>query len=59
MHDNINEHGFYSEIIERQLAHKEQNKVKAAYNHADYLPQRKKLMQWWADYLERVKSIDS
>lgn len=58
LHDNMNVHGFHSEIIERQLAHKEQNKVKASYNHAEYLPQRKELMQWWADYLDRVKGMD-
>jgi integrase len=49
----LNEHGFNSDVIERQLAHVERNKVRAAYNHAEYLPERRKLMQWWADYLEQ------
>ena len=50
----LNEHGFMPDVIERQLAHGERNKVRAAYNHAQYLPERRKMMQWWADYLDRV-----
>jgi hypothetical protein len=42
--------------IERQLAHIEGNSVKAAYNHAQHLPERRKMMQWWADYLEDLKN---
>ncbi len=42
------------DVIERQLAHTERNKVRAAYNHAQYLPERRKMMQWWADYLDDV-----
>ncbi len=57
LHSKIEEHGFHSDIIERQLAHKESNKVKAAYNHAEYLPQRKEMMQWWSDYLDKIKKI--
>jgi integrase len=48
----MNEHGFAPDWIERQLAHCERNKVRAAYNHAQYLPERRKMMQWWADYLD-------
>lgn len=48
------EHGFTSEIVERQLAHVERNKVKAAYNHAEYLKERRAMMQWWADHLETM-----
>ncbi len=48
----LNEHGFQPDVIERQLAHCERNKVRAAYNHAQYLPERRKMMQWWADYLD-------
>ncbi len=55
LHEKITEHNFHSGIIERQLAHKEKNKVKAAYDHSEYLPQRKELMQWWADYLDEVR----
>lgn len=50
----LNENGFMPDVIERQLAHGERNKVRAAYNHAQYLPERKKMMQWWADYLDGV-----
>jgi integrase len=50
----LNEHGFPPDVIERQLAHTERNAVRAAYNHAQYLPERRKMMQWWADYLEEV-----
>jgi integrase len=48
----LNENGFASDVIERQLAHCERNKVRAAYNHAQYLTERRKMMQWWADYLD-------
>jgi integrase len=49
----LNEHGFHADVIERQLAHTERNAVRAAYNHAQYLPERRKMMQWWADYLDK------
>ncbi len=52
----LNEHGFTPDVIERQLAHGERNKVRAAYNHAQYLPERRKMMQWWADYLDGIAS---
>lgn len=53
----LNENGWPADAIERQLAHVEGNKVRAAYNHAEYLPQRKEMMQWWADYVDgAVKS---
>ena len=47
-----NEHGINCDVIERQLAHVEENTVRGAYNHAEYMPERIKLMQWWADYLD-------
>lgn len=50
----LNEHGFRPDVIERQLAHSERNKVRAAYNHAQYLPERRQMMQWWADYLDQL-----
>jgi len=50
----LNEHDFRADVIERQLAHSERNSVRAAYNHAQYLPERRKMMQWWADYLEKA-----
>lgn len=51
-----NESGKFSpDIIERQLAHKERNEVRAAYHRSEYLPQRRKLMQWWADFLDSAQ----
>jgi len=50
----LNENGFAPDVIERQLAHIERNKVRAAYNHAQYLPERRKMMQWWGDYVDAV-----
>lgn len=50
----LNENGFMPDVIERQLAHCERNQVRAAYNHAQYLSERRKMMQWWADYLDAV-----
>lgn len=53
----LNEVGrFKPDVIERQLAHVEQNKVRAAYHHAEYLEERKEMMQWWADYLDILKN---
>lgn len=49
-----NEQGWNSDIIERQLAHVEANKIRGAYNHAEYLADRVKLMQWWSTYLETL-----
>ena len=51
----LNENGFMPDVIERQLAHTERNTVRAAYNHAQYLTERRKMMQWWADYLDKAK----
>ncbi len=48
----LNEQGFNSDHIERQLAHVEKNKVRGVYNHAEYLEDRRQMMQWWADYLD-------
>jgi integrase len=50
----LNEHGFSPDVIERQLAHGDRNRVRAAYNHAQYLAERRKMMQWWADFLDDV-----
>ncbi len=51
----LNEQGFAPDWIERQLAHKERNAVRAAYHRATYLPERRKLMQHWGDYLAAVE----
>jgi len=47
--------GIDGDIIEAQLAHKEQNAVRGAYNHASYFEQRRKMMQEWADYLDSLR----
>jgi integrase len=48
-------HLFHADAIERQLAHGERDSVRAAYHRAQYLPERVKMMQWWADYLDALK----
>jgi integrase len=52
----LNESGLWSvDAIERQLAHVDRNRVRAVYNAAEYMPERRKMMQWWADYLDELK----
>ncbi len=55
LHENMHIHGFSSDVIEKQLAHDENNKVKAVYNHAKHLNERIELMQWWSNFLENIK----
>lgn len=52
----LNEQGVNSDWIERQLAHAERNKVRAAYNYAQFLPERRKMMQSWSDYLDELRN---
>ena len=54
----MNESGFWNpDAIERQLAHVERNTVRAAYIHkAEFLPERRRMMQWWSDYLDAQKA---
>jgi len=52
----LHEHGFHSDMIERQLSHAERNQVKAAYNRAQHLPERRQMMQQWSDYLDGLKN---
>lgn len=52
----LNEQGWHRDAIERQLAHAEHNAVRAAYNYAEHLPERRKMMQAWADYLDGLAS---
>jgi integrase len=68
-HDDMTGHGFRSmastllneqgcwtaDAIERQLAHREDNHVRAAYNYAEYLSERRRMMQAWADYLDELR----
>jgi len=50
----LNEMGYRPDVIEHQLAHKERNKVRASYNRAEYLDERRIMMQAWADYLDSL-----
>ena len=53
----LNETGnFKPDVIERQLAHCERNEVRGAYNRAEYLPARKRMMQYWGDYLDKLNA---
>lgn len=53
----LNESGKWNrDSIERQLAHAERDSVRAAYNYAQHLPERTKMMQWWADYLDELRA---
>jgi integrase len=52
----LNEQGYHSDLIELQLAHAERNQVRAAYNKAQRLPERRKMMQAWADYLDGLRA---
>jgi integrase len=52
----LHEQGWNHQAIERQLAHAERNAVSAAYNFAEHLPERRKMMQAWADYLDGLKA---
>ena len=52
----LNELGYNRDWIERRLAHGEQDEVRAAYNYAEYLPERRKMMQAWADYLDGLRN---
>jgi integrase len=57
-HELYKEHGFHSDIIESCLAHKEKNRVKAAYNRTSkfkYFDEKKELLQWYADWLDKLK----
>lgn len=51
----LHEQGYRHDIIELQLAHQERNQVSAAYNFATYLPQRREMMQAWADHLDYLR----
>lgn len=51
----LNEQGFAPDVIELQLAHRERNKVRAAYNRASRMAERRAMMQAWADYLDCLR----
>lgn len=52
----LHERGYNTDVIEKQLAHMEKNKVKGAYNHAAYLPARVEMMQGWADWIDELEA---
>ena len=52
----LNEQGWNRDAIERQLAHAERDNVRAAYNYAEHLPERRKMMQQWSDYLDKLRA---
>lgn len=53
----LNEQGYNRDWIERQLAHGERNSIRAVYNYAQYLPERRRMMQEWADYLDELRAV--
>lgn len=53
LNERREENGFSSDAIERQLSHTPANKVRAAYHRGEHLPERKRMMQWWGDYIDR------
>lgn len=55
----LNEQGWHPDLIELQLARKERNSVRGAYNKAQRLSERRKMMQWWADHLDELKSVSN
>lgn len=52
----LNEMGWRPDVIERQLSHVEENKVRAAYNRAEYITERRRMMQAWSDFLVGLAS---
>ncbi|EQD69672.1 phage integrase family protein, partial [mine drainage metagenome] len=52
----LNEQGWNRDAIERQLAHAERDAVRAAYNYAEHLPERRRMMQAWSDYLDGLRA---
>lgn len=54
----LNEKGFRSDIIEVSLAHSDKDKIRGTYNHATYIEERRTMLQWWGDYLERAAAGD-
>lgn len=52
----LNELGWRADAIERQLAHSTQGELRRLYNHAEYLPERRLMMQAWADYLDKLRA---
>ena len=52
----LNEQGFDADVIEAALAHVDKNEVRRAYNRAEYLERRRKLMYWWSEHIEQAQT---
>jgi len=55
----MNEYGWREDAIERQLAHVPQDRTRGSYNHAKYMKERREMLQWWGDYVDRLKGQDT
>jgi integrase len=56
----LNESGaFRPDVIERQLSHIERNRIRASYNRAEYLEERRAMLQWWADFIDKPVNVVS
>jgi integrase len=51
----LNEQGYHADVIERQLAHVPHQRIRGIYNRAEYLPERRKMMQDYANYLDSLR----
>ena len=52
----LNEQGYRPDVIKAQLAHGDKDAIRSAYNRAEYLPERRRMMQEWADYLDSLRA---
>lgn len=52
----LNEQGFDRDVIEVALAHKDKDKIRAAYNRSTYLKQRREMMEWWSEHIEKASN---
>lgn len=56
----LHEKGFNTAWIELQLAHVDKNTIRGTYNHAQYLENRREMIQWYADYIDELEgSLDN
>jgi integrase len=54
----LNEHGFNADVIERQLSHRDANRIRSAYNRAEYMEKRIHMMEWWSNYLNDITPFE-
>ncbi len=54
----LNEHGFNADVIERQLSHRDANRIRSAYNRAEYMEERIHMMEWWSNYLNDITPFE-